>query len=1057
MASNITMKPAQSELLRKNGVESLAGSTIHLISHNHWDREWIFTAQYTNRSLPPFFDNLFKMLAEQSNYRFVLDGQTLLIEDYLSQLLPDEAHEREKLLRRYVQEGRLMIGPAYLQPDWSLVSGEALVRNLMIGHNMAAQFGPVMKVGWMLDNFGQIAQAPQIYRGFGIDGVFVWRGIAMPPDELKSEFCWRAPDGSEVLAIFLVNSYRNGMALSLTRPIATQRILSEARALRPFATTPNVLLMNGYEQVPWPDDVLPIINQVNHLAEGKFTCVQSTPPDYLAAIRQARPDLPVAQGYFYSGQYMPILKGVFSSRSHLKLLNNECQRELERWAEPFAAVAWTLGDEYPKTRFEKAWKTMLLNQTHDDVCGCCIDKIARDMEARFKEVYQIAADITEESLLAIAEAVNTARPNSLMAVVVFNPSPRQRQDVISFSMPAPAGVSFFSIKDGRGRPAPYHVARRTENKIDLHLYVNDIPSLGYKTYYLSPDPAEAVAHPQVTALAETQTMENDHLRVQINKDGSLNVTHKQTGQVYQNLGYFEDGGDAGDTYDYSYPPQDTIITSLNQPATISLVEAGPLLARFRVEIDLNLPESLAADRQARSPQTRPYPIVSYVELAAGSRRVEIKTLLHNGVKDHRLRVIFPSSIKADFCYAEEPFDVARLPVVDEPPPSALPEEVSRLMLAGRYTAPINTHPFHNFVDYSDGEKGLAIISRRVMEYEILPEREGALALTLLRCVGWLARYDLQTRAGDVGPHIFTPEAQCLGEHTFQYAIYPHQGDWSEDKTQIQAFSHNLKLRAVQSFSSGPLPDELSFAALTTVEPAYAFRMTALKRAEAGDGVIIRFFNTLDRAVQGELQTWWGGSPRVFRTNLNEEEQAELSNVNGVIRVEAGPKEIVTLKLKLNTRLLIESLHSEPTKLLPSLLPGHKPPQVSPPVITQAEVQAEEDRADNLQATLLKAKAAIFTLEDDIERTASQNNVTKQLELQKLKTEIATLTRQVNEARISALLNRQLYLTSQIEAELAEIGEAMAWSRTKKRAGEYLVHYYEGLVQQELAQQIGDKK
>lgn len=1057
MRSNINLKPTHRESLRGNEAEALAGLTIHLISHNHWDREWIFTAKYTNRSLPPFFDNLFKMLAEQPDYRFVLDGQTLLIEDYLSQLPQDEAHEREKLLRRYAQEGRLMIGPAYLQPDWSLVSGEALVRNLMIGHHVAAQFGPVMKVGWMLDNFGQIAQAPQIYRGFEIEGVFVWRGVAMPPDELKSEFCWRAPDGSEVLAIFLVNSYRNGMALSLTRPIATQRILSEAGALRPFATTANVLLMNGYEQVPWPDDVLPLIDEVNRAAGGKFTCVQSTPPEYLAAVRQARPELPLAQGYFYSGRYMPILKGVFSSRSHLKLLNNECQRELERWAEPFATVAWALGAEYPKTRLEKAWKTLLLNQTHDDVCGCCIDQIARDMESRFKQVYQIATDITEESLMAIAEAVNTARPDSLIALVVFNPSPRRRQDVISFSMALPAGVSSFSIKDGLDRPAPYHMARQTENKIDLHLYVDDIPSLGYKTYYLSPGLVEIAAHPRVTALAETQTMENDYLRVKINEDGSLDVTHKQSGQLYQNLGYFEDGGDAGDTYDYSYPYQDTIITSLGRPAVISLVEAGPLLARFKVEIDLNLPESLTADRQARSPHTRPYPIVSYVELAAGSRRVEIKTLLHNGVKDHRLRVMFPSGIKADFCYAEEPFDVARLPVAGESPPSELPEQVGRLMLAGRYTAPINTHPFQNFVDYSDGKKGLAVISRRVMEYEILPEKEGALALTLLRCVGWLARYDLQTRSGDVGPHIFTPEAQCLGDHIFQYAIYPHQGDWSEDETQIQAFSHNLKLRAVQSFSPGPLPSELSFASLTTVEPAHAFRMTALKRAEAGDGVIIRFFNTLDRAVQGEVQSWWGDSPRVFRANLNEEEQAELPQVNGVIRLEAGPKEIVTLKLKLNTRLLIETLYSEPTKLLPPLLPGDKLPQTQPPVITQAEVQAEEERTDSLQGALLQAKAAIFTLEDDIERTASQNDIAKQLELQKLRTEIATLTRQVNEARISALLNRQLYLNNQIEAELAEIGEAMAWSRTKKRAGEYLVHYYESLGQQALAYQTGDKK
>jgi hypothetical protein len=76
-------------------------------------------------------------------------------------------------------------------------------------------------------------------------------------------------------------------------------------------------------------------------------------------------------------------------------------------------------------------------------------------------------------------------------------------------------------------------------------------------------------------------------------------------------------------------------------------------------------------------------------------------------------------------------------------------------------------------------------------------------------------------------------------------------------------------------------------------------------------------------------------------------------------------------------------------------------------------------------------------------------VVKQLELQKTKTEVATLTRKVNEARISALLNRRLYITHQIEAELEDIETSMGWSRTKKRAGEYLVHYYETLLRQQL--------
>jgi mannosylglycerate hydrolase len=1030
---------------------------IHLISHNHWDREWIFTARYTNRWLPPFFANVFAMLEREPQYRFVLDGQTAIIEDCLSQLSPDEAEHYVKQIRRFATEGRLQIGPAYLQPDWGLVSGEALVRNLLIGHKIAGQFGHVMKAGWMLDNFGQIGQAPQLYQGFGIDGVFVWRGVDMGSEEIKSEFLWTSPDGSQVLAIYLINSYRNAMVLSLTKEIALERIRTEALALAPFATSPNVLLMNGYEQVPWPDDVLPIIAEFNRSESNELRCRQSTPPEYLAAVRDTAEGLPVIQGYFYSGRYMPVLKGVFSSRSQLKLLNNECQRELERWAEPFATIAWTLGADYPKEKLEKAWKTLLLNHAHDDMCGCCIDNIARDMEDRFHQVYHTASEITEESLKAISNAANTCCDDSQTAVVIFNPSTRTRSEVISFSLELPAGLEEFTLSDGQGDFAPYQLARRDDRKADLYVYVRDVPSLGYKTYYVKAAATapisnlkSQISNPVVWADAAARKLENEFLCVTINDDGSLNITDKQTGQAHTKLGYFEDGGDAGDTYDYSWPPTDAVITSLGQQAEITLLEAGPLLARFQVVITMQLPESLRADRQARSETTRAFPLVSYIELTAGAHRVEIKTLLKNVVKDHRLRVMFPSGIQSNYCYAEEPFDIARMPVHDATSEQQLSDKVKKLMLAGRYTVPVNTHPFQNFVDYSDGQRGLAIICRRGTEFEILPQ-DGTIALTLLRGVGWLTRYDLQTRIGDVGPHIFTPEAQCLGAHEFRYAIYPHRQGWPEDNAHIEAFSHNLSLRVVQNHDAGNLPDELSFLKLATRDAINAFRLTALKRAEDGDGVVIRFFNTLEQATGGELQTWWEQEGGAVQTNLNEEAQQELATTQGIIKIPARQKEIITLKVKTQPRLLLDVARGKATRVLPPLAPGGKKPEALavklPPVITQQEVQAEVERVKALEEALLRARAEVFTLEDAIERTGSRA-VSQLYELQKKKMEVATLTRQRNEARISELLNRQLNVSQRIEDELEEIGEAMSWSRTKKRAGEYLLHYYETLLKRE---------
>jgi mannosylglycerate hydrolase len=1020
-------------------------TAIHIISHNHWDREWIFTSKYTNRWLIPFFDNLFAMLERYPGYRFVLDGQTLMVEDYLDQLPEKEATAKEAEIRGYVKEGRLTMGPSYLQPDWTLVSGEALVRNLMIGHRMAERLGGVMKVGWLLDNFGQIGQAPQIHRGFGIDSVFLWRGPGMDPDGMRSEFWWESPDGSRVLAIYLLNTYRNAMALSEIKEIARDRVISQARKLRPFASTPNVLLMNGYEQDPGPDDVLPIIEEVNK----EVRCVQSLPSEYLEAVKKFNPELPTLKGYLYSGRYMPILTGVFSSRMYLNQSNNECQREIERWAEPFATMAWALGAEYPRSRIGEAWKLLLLNHPHDDICGCSIDDVCRDMMERFERSRQVASEVAEESLRTITQAIDTSGVEGPMAIVVFNPSCWERQGVIGLSCDVSSEVSTFSIRDGDGRPIPYQLS-----KAGLYLLADHIPPLGWKTYYLVPGAGELRPHPRVAASEEDKTLENEHLKVKINSDGSLTVIDKGTGHVYERIGYFEDGGDIGDTYDYSYSLRDKIITSLGRKARIALEESGPLVARFRVEFALELPKGLTGDRKGRSKETVEYPVVSWVELAAGSPRVDIETVINNTAKDHRLRVLFPTSLETDCSYAEEPFDVAKFPLEPEAPPEEIPERLRKLVIAGRNTVPVATYPFRNFVTVSDGEKGLAVLSKGLTEYEVLEDKR-TIALTLLRAVGWLARDDLLTREGDVGPQIFTPEAQCLGRHTFRYSIYPYSGDWLEGKVHRQAEDHGLELRAVQTSShSGRLPDQFSFLRFSS-DPPCAFRMTAVKASEEGNDLIVRFYNVLDREAKGESKVW-AGVREAYMANLNEERGQKLPVRKGAIPIEARGKEIVTLMMRLEPQELIHEPPQKSTQVIPHLQPEGEPRVEPPPAVTEEEIQGEEARARNLAAKVEHVKRKADFLEEKIK---GSEDILKMAQLQRMKGEVSSLSRELLEARLSVLLNRKRYIelneedprrreekVEGIEKEVEAIGKEMSWIRIEKRVGEYLNSYYESLLQ-----------
>jgi mannosylglycerate hydrolase len=1016
-------------------------TNIHIISHNHWDREWIFTAQYTNNWLIPFFKNLFDKMEAESDYKFVLDGQTLMIDDYFNLLNDEDEITARKKLSRFASEGRLQIGPAYLQPDWGLVSGESLVRNFLIGTRQAEKFGGIMKAGWLLDNFGQIAQAPQIFKGFGIEGCFVWRGVELDNNDPKTEFWWEAPDGSKVLAVYLLDSYRNAMVLSATPEIAQERIKTLAKGLRPVASTSNVLLMNGYEQVPFPDDVLPMVKEFNETHPEHLRLHQSTPEEFINAIKSENPQIPTYKGYFYSGKYMPILKGVFSSRSKLKSKNNLCQRELERWAEPFAVLSWHFGKEYPANTLNKSWKTLLVNHTHDDVCGCNIDPIARDMHDRFDEVLDTAKQVSDTSLKAITDTIDTQHDNAISSFVVFNPSSRNRTRVVGFVLEISNEVQDFLIEDSSGNHIPYQVIERNGTHANIYLLVSDVPAMGYKTFFVVNGKSNHTINSKVTASEKDNSLENEHIKINIQSNGTITLENKRTGNVYTDLGYYEDGGDCGDTYDYSYPHQDKIINSLNANAKIDLMHDGPLYAMFKVSFDMELPKALKDNRMERSDELYKYPITFFVTLSALAKRVGVYSYIKNTVKDHRLRLMLPSDVKSDFSYAEEPFDIAKFPIKEEIGEYKLHDKIKDIMVAGRYTEPVNTRIFQNFVGINDNERHLSVLSSRLSEYEVLEDRR-TIALTVIRSVGWLARQDLLTRIGDVGPYIYTPEAQEIGDHYFTFSIYPLGGeDLEKDVPYVEADNHNLRLRVVgTNIHQGKLPKEYSLLCWEDEFPRGALRMTAVKRSEDEESFIFRFYNMLEKPSKGKLKIAEGISS-AYLVNLNEEIQKELVTENNSINLEVGPKEIVTLKIKLKNNEIIEPKNYKNSKVYPLLTPKAEFGKVkSMPVLTRAQVKTERERWKVLKVEFEEAERK----EKVAEREIKKNNETdpgKLGDFQKLKTEVLAVKRKMFEARISSLLNEQLYVNTLIDDELTDMGPDFAWVRISKRVGEYLSNHY----------------
>src|SRR5258708_6403621 len=309
--------------------------TLYVVSHTHWDREWYLTFQQFRLKLVHLIDCLVELLEEARSFKyFMLDGQTIVLDDYLA-MRP----EKEHILREYIRKKRILIGPWHILPDMFLVSPEADIRNLLEGDKTARRFGPKMMIGYMPDSFGHFGQMPQLVQGFGMDTVSLWRG----PDDQPVEFWWDAPDGSRVLMCYLRDSYANGASLPANIPADfAAQLAHEADVLAANSEVSDLLIMFGTDHMEPPRDTSRAIAYANAALRGTKV-VHSTLPRYVKAVRAqiARDQihLPVYRGELRSSKNAPLLPGVLSSRMWIKQRNRACENLLEKWAEPFSTFA----------------------------------------------------------------------------------------------------------------------------------------------------------------------------------------------------------------------------------------------------------------------------------------------------------------------------------------------------------------------------------------------------------------------------------------------------------------------------------------------------------------------------------------------------------------------------------------------------------------------------------------------------------------------------------------------------------------------------------------------
>src|SRR5213596_3201578 len=815
----------------------MSGLIFHLIAHTHWDREWYLPRATFQARLVPMLDDLIERLQADAGFRtFLLDGQTVLLEDYLS-VRP----ERENDVKALVKTGRLQVGPWYVLGDELIPSGESLIRNLLLGTADAERLGGRLDVLYSPDAFGHPAVLPTLAREFGLKYGVLWRGLGGEPGQERDFFRWRGPDGRDILLWHLPP---DGYEIGVDLPGAGARlpdIWTQVRAtLVQRAAGKHILMVIGADHHP-PHPTLARLRdlladlepassfRISRLDEF-FQTAEST------AAKTSAGELRWSYGYTWT------LQGVHSTRAPLKRRHGQVELWLERLAEPLVALARLAGSRDRRPTLETAWRTLVRTQFHDTIAGCTADAVASAAEHRLTQVAAYAAELTRGGIMDLAghdpDVQRERADGSEPKLLLWNPAPRAREgvtvaDVTLFRRDVLVGPQTegrlprqgpgyrpFALHgpDGRAIPVQTLAQRVTQERTDAARHYPDQDEVDQVRIAFRAPPVPGLGLAALTSGAAAplprtedarvrgRSLENRFVAVTLEPNGALTLLDRRRNERYGELLRLEDAGDAGDAYTYTPPARDRVKQSRGA-ISVRRLAAGPLVAALEARWEVLHGIDARLD----------------VQLFADSPIVRLTLDIENRNRYHPLRARLVTGLAAVPAIAGAAFGTVERSAVHVDP-AAYPRET-----------PVRTAPAHRFVAAARGGRGLAVLAPAFFEYEWTAK--GDLLVTLLRAVGELSRGDLPTRPGHAGWPTSTPLAQCPGRTRVELAIAPvseaelERGDvvaqlWEEAFLPL----HPLWLRDATALTLAPLDIKLEGAGLV---------FSSLKPAQAGSPMVLR--------------------------------------------------------------------------------------------------------------------------------------------------------------------------------------------------------------------------
>lgn len=807
------------ELARR--YQSAERPVVTAVGHGHLDVAWLWQTRHTREKAARTFSIATALMDAYPDYVFLHTTPQVfawLKEDYPA------VYERVKAR---VAEGRFeAAGAMWVESDCNLVSGESLARQILHGQRfLQEEFGREYNALWLPDAFGYSAALPQIMLRAGIPLFMTTKLSWSETNRIPADtFHWRGIDGSTVLAHFVTTPTLDTSALfakmdTYNGALNVRTALGVRERYRQKGLSNETLLVFGHG-----DGGAGPTRQ--HLEQAR--AIQRLPGmpelrmgradaffERLRATVDHHPELPVWDGDLYLEYH----RGTYTTQTWLKQLHRQLEGALLQ-AEWLDAWQWALRqDQAPDRRgaLDAAWRTLLLHEFHDILPGSSIATVYWDARQALTELAQQLEALTTDALAGIFSDSMADRTAGADGVVVLNPSPLPRRDVLT--IPAPEEGRWPEVN---GQRLPSQVVDDSGTR-SLLVEMLEIPGRGFAMIEWAAKDRHAGA--VTSAFADIEAGEDSESVWLKNAFFSVRLSH--AGEIVSLIDQRVPGGrevipvgtSANRLIAYEDLPRDFDAWDIDayytrkpypvETTAVTLEEPGPLRAVVRIERRFR--ESTISQR-----------MIVYRALP----RIDFATEIVWQEQHVLLKVAFPLDLRAPHATCDIQYGA-----IERPLHRNTSWEQARFEL-----------PAHRWVDLSEADYGVSLLNDGRYGHDIV---NGKIGLTLLR-----------------SPTSPDPQAD-QGEHRLTYSLYPHAGDWRTGDTVAAGYALNRPLllhdmrnmrttdpdtSRRQESPGTPAPSAIIFAT-----DAESVVVEAVKRAQDGEYLIVRLYEAYGARTQAAIR------------------------------------------------------------------------------------------------------------------------------------------------------------------------------------------------------------